>query len=73
MSSERDKRLDKEEIGYTNSFVERREQPVLEATPATCEAPNGGFMSWLQVAAAFCLFLNTWSVLLVNFKFSHPD
>ena len=22
--------------------------------------PDGGFIAWLQVAGAFCLFLNTW-------------
>ena len=25
--------------------------------------PNGGFLAWLQVAGAFCLFFNTWGVV----------
>lgn len=28
----------------------------------TSEAPNGGLHAWLQVAGAFCLYLNTWWV-----------
>ena len=27
------------------------------------DAPDGGFLAWLQVAGAFCLFFNTWGVV----------
>ncbi|KAK0654740.1 major facilitator superfamily transporter monocarboxylate [Cercophora newfieldiana] len=32
-------------------------------TPPTPPPPNGGFAAWLQVAASFAVFFNTWGVL----------
>jgi hypothetical protein len=33
-----------------------------ESTLPAGEIPNGGFVAWLHVAGAFCIFLNTWCV-----------
>ena len=30
------------------------------ASISDLETPNGGLTAWLQVAGAFCLYLNTW-------------
>ena len=35
------------------------------------EIPNGGFMAWLQVAAAFCIFFNTWFVFHLDLPPCH--
>ena len=33
--------------------------------------PNGGVNSWLNVAAAFCVFVNTWYALANNVEVQH--
>ena len=57
MASEqiRDEHLDMEASSQSPSHLTRE-----KSTPATIEIPNGGFIAWLHVAAAFCIFFNTW-------------
>ncbi|KAK3372745.1 major facilitator superfamily transporter monocarboxylate [Podospora didyma] len=41
--------------------VPTSEKPA--APPQKLPAPNGGVLAWIQVAASFCIFFNTWGVL----------
>lgn len=39
-------------------------EPARESVQATSDdVPDGGFAAWLQVAAAFCIFMNTAGLL----------
>jgi hypothetical protein len=56
-----------EEIGVqgtTDNTLKHNEKgdviSVHEASHGSVNPPNGGLVAWIQVAAAFCLFFNTW-------------
>lgn len=53
---------------YPDQRLEQPEQPAAGDSSTRDGAqqeklpPNGGLQSWLNVAAAFCVFVNTWYV-----------
>ncbi|OCK88046.1 monocarboxylate permease-like protein [Cenococcum geophilum 1.58] len=50
-------------------FVQGNQNTVPLQSPPNTQAshsptsPNGGALAWLQVAASFCIFLNTWGIV----------
>ena len=42
--------------------AEKGEEPTKPFQASRPEIPDGGLFAWLQVAGAFCIFLNTWYV-----------
>lgn len=60
MSSKQETQSDGQKTRNSIALSEKQAKPLFHHAPAGSEVPNGGFKAWLQVAGAFCLFLNTW-------------
>jgi hypothetical protein len=61
---EQDEQVKKEidDIRAKDKQEETSEAEVPTHAHGDLPAPNGGFIAWIQVAGAFCLFFNTWLV-----------
>ena len=51
-----------EKLDTSSTDVEQDHEALKVEEETPLPPPNGGFNAWLQVAGAFCLFLNTWYV-----------
>lgn len=59
--------LDKTDINFSQMEKDyTKEAPGETLHTSSDKIPDGGFFAWLQVAGAFCIFFNTWSVNILS-------